>query len=120
MSEVRPDEGLRGEQLPGLGRRTISSYRDGARHTIGLLGELDLATAEELQHELQRAETSDAQSIVLDLSGPTRSDAPPRPAGAKDVTSRKNGPDTTPRQPWDSPCPRHAPRETSFRPAEAD
>jgi anti-anti-sigma factor len=75
VSEVRQDEGLRGERLPGLGKLTISSDRDGDKHTIRPLGELDLATADELQHELERAEASNAQSIVLDLSGLTFMDS---------------------------------------------
>jgi anti-sigma B factor antagonist len=75
VRELRQDDGLRGEQLPGLGQLTISSERDGDRHTIRLLGELDLANADELQHELERAEASDAQSIVLDLSGLTFMDS---------------------------------------------
>jgi len=75
VSEVRQDEGLSGEQLPGPGKLTISSDRAGHRHTIRLLGELDLATADELQHELERAEAGDAQSIVLDLSGLTFMDS---------------------------------------------
>ena len=38
-------------------------------HTICVEGELDLATAADLERELTRAEDSDAQSIILDLSG---------------------------------------------------
>jgi anti-anti-sigma factor len=66
---------VRGERLPGLGKLTISSDRDGDKHTVRPLGELDLATADELQHELERAEASNAQSIVLDLSGLTFMDS---------------------------------------------
>jgi anti-sigma B factor antagonist len=67
--------GLRGERLPGLGKLIISSDRDGGRYTICPLGELDLGTAGELQLELERAEASDARSIVLDLSGLTFMDS---------------------------------------------
>jgi anti-sigma B factor antagonist len=47
----------------------ISSERDGDVHTIALHGELDLATADEVDRELRRVEGTDARSIVLDLTG---------------------------------------------------
>ena len=47
---------------------TVQSERDGIVHTVRLEGELDLATAEQLEHELLRVEGSDALTIVLDLS----------------------------------------------------
>jgi len=47
----------------------ISSERDGDVHTIALHGELDLATADEVERELRRVEATDARSIVVDLSG---------------------------------------------------
>ncbi len=52
-----------------VGQLTVRSERDGVLHTIGVEGELDLATAADLQRELIRVEGSDALSIVLDLSG---------------------------------------------------
>jgi anti-anti-sigma factor len=51
-------------KLPGF---TLRSERDGATHTISLSGELDLATAPELEAELLRVEATDAHSITLDL-----------------------------------------------------
>jgi anti-sigma B factor antagonist len=45
------------------------SEREGDVHTICVLGELDLATADGLQRELERVEATDAHSIILDLSG---------------------------------------------------
>lgn len=61
-------EPLRAARLIELGTLTISSQRDGDVHAICLSGELDLATAEGLQRELQRAEATDVDSIILDLS----------------------------------------------------
>ncbi len=75
MSELRQDGRLRGEQLLGLGELTISSDREGDVHTICPVGELDLATADELQRELERVEATDVESIVLDLSGLTFMDS---------------------------------------------
>jgi anti-sigma B factor antagonist len=48
---------------------TMSSERAGDTHTIRLFGELDLATVDAVQHELERVEGTDAPSIVVDLSG---------------------------------------------------
>jgi anti-anti-sigma factor len=47
----------------------MSSQRDGDTHTIRLFGELDLATVDAVQHELERVEGTDAPAIVVDLSG---------------------------------------------------
>lgn len=55
--------------LIDLGELTIRSVREGGVHTIALTGELDLATADEVDKELERVEATDAKSIVLDLSG---------------------------------------------------
>ena len=52
-------------KLPGF---TLRSERDGTTHTISLSGELDIATAPELEAELLRVEATDAHSIKLDLS----------------------------------------------------
>jgi anti-anti-sigma factor len=69
-----PRQSLRIEAL-GPGELTLRSRRDGAVHTIALAGELDLATADEVEQELLRVEASDAASIVLDLSGLTFMDS---------------------------------------------
>jgi anti-sigma B factor antagonist len=47
----------------------MCSERDGVLHSIRVEGELDLATAADLERELKRVEATDARSIVLDLSG---------------------------------------------------
>lgn len=59
----------RAGKLIELGGLTIRSERDGEIHTIRLIGELDLATADDVEGELARVEAKDAASIVLDLSG---------------------------------------------------
>jgi anti-sigma B factor antagonist len=51
------------------GELTISSEREGDVHVIAVTGELDLATAAELEQELLRVEATDAESIVVDLAG---------------------------------------------------
>jgi anti-sigma B factor antagonist len=61
-------DGLRAADLLRVGRLSVRSDRDGVLHTIRVEGELDLATAEDLERELVRVEGTDAQSIVLDLS----------------------------------------------------
>jgi anti-anti-sigma regulatory factor len=49
----------------------VRSERDGVLQTLSVDGELDLATADELERELVRVEGTDALSIVLDLSALT-------------------------------------------------
>ena len=70
MSDEAPDQ--RGDRRRAdawsVGRLTVHSERDGIMHTVRLEGELDLASAEQLERELLRVERSDALSIVLDLS----------------------------------------------------
>jgi anti-sigma B factor antagonist len=58
----------RAELLRKLGAFAVRSERDGAAHTIAPSGELDLATAPDLEAELLRVEATDADSIMLDLS----------------------------------------------------
>lgn len=48
---------------------SIRSDREGDIYTVCPSGELDIATAPDLEAELRRAEASDACAIVLDLSG---------------------------------------------------
>jgi anti-anti-sigma factor len=60
--------GTRAEQMLELGELSMRSQREGAVHTIGLVGEIDIATAAHVEQELLRAEATDATSIVLDLS----------------------------------------------------
>ena len=70
MSNEVPEQrgSLRGADVWSVGRLTVHSERDGVLHIIRLEGELDLATADELERELLRVESTDALAIVLDLS----------------------------------------------------
>jgi len=61
-------EQLRASQLIKLGELSMSSERKGDVHTICLSGELDLATVEAVELELERVEATDVAAIVLDLS----------------------------------------------------
>lgn len=51
-----------------LSEFSIRSDREGGTYTVCPSGELDIATAPDLEAELRRAEASDASAIVLDLS----------------------------------------------------
>lgn len=59
----------RAEHIAMLGRFSATSVREGAVHSIGLFGELDLATVDAAEAELTSAEASNAAAIVVDLSG---------------------------------------------------
>ncbi|HEX4034005.1 MAG TPA: STAS domain-containing protein [Solirubrobacteraceae bacterium] len=48
---------------------TIFSERRGDAHYIAPSGELDIATAEQLERIVRDVEQTDAETIVLDLSG---------------------------------------------------
>lgn len=61
--------------LIDLGELTIRSVREGVVHTVALTGELDLATAGDVDRVLEQVEATDAESIVLDLSGLTFMDS---------------------------------------------
>jgi anti-sigma B factor antagonist len=58
-----------------LGQLSMTSEREGDVHTVCLNGELDLATAEPVERELERVEATDARAIVLDLSALTFMDS---------------------------------------------
>jgi anti-sigma B factor antagonist len=75
MRDGSPNDPSQDGQPPGIGELTIRSVRDGVVHTICPAGELDLATANALRDELERVESTDAESIVLDLSGLTFMDS---------------------------------------------
>ena len=64
-------ERSRATELVALGQLSMTSERDGDVHVVALFGELDLATANTVQDELTRVEASDADSIIVDLSGLT-------------------------------------------------
>ena len=49
----------------------MTSKRKGDVHTVALTGELDLASAPNIEEEIRRVEATDATSIVIDLSGLT-------------------------------------------------
>jgi anti-anti-sigma factor len=66
---------LHAAQLIEFGALRISCERDGDVYAIRLSGELDLATADRVQRELDRVEACDARSIILDLSGLTFMDS---------------------------------------------
>ncbi len=70
-----PDASPRAVEMIELGELAIRSVRDGEIHTIRLVGELDLATADAVEAELKRVESTDAGAIVLDLSGLTFMDS---------------------------------------------
>ena len=65
----QPRERVRASGLPQLGQLSMTSERDGDVHVIAVVGELDLATAADLEAELLNVEAGDATAIVLDLSG---------------------------------------------------
>jgi stage II sporulation protein AA (anti-sigma F factor antagonist) len=75
MRDGAQDDRSPGKQLLGIGELTIRSVREDVVHTIHVGGELDLATAEPVRLELERVESTDAQSIRLDLSGLTFMDS---------------------------------------------
>ena len=60
---------------PAFDELTLTSKRDGDAHVIRLFGELDLASAEILERELEDVEATDAAAIVVDLSGLTFMDS---------------------------------------------
>jgi anti-sigma B factor antagonist len=58
----------RDERLIEADTLTLRSVRDGSKHVIELVGELDMHNATALSTELTRVEASDAEEILLDLS----------------------------------------------------
>lgn len=61
------DDGDRASRASKLGSLDLRSSRDGDVHIIELIGELDLDGAPRLEEELQRVESTDVASIVVDL-----------------------------------------------------
>ncbi|HEV2775150.1 MAG TPA: STAS domain-containing protein [Solirubrobacteraceae bacterium] len=59
----------RAEQILRLAQLAVTSVRDGDIHTLGLAGELDLASAGDVEAELRRVEATDAEVILVDLAG---------------------------------------------------
>jgi anti-anti-sigma factor len=66
-----PRDGSRHASARAIGELTTSSQREGHVHTLYVAGELDLATADRMQAELECIESTDATSIVIDLAGLT-------------------------------------------------
>ena len=56
------------ERALTAGQLRIRSERRGSVHEVALAGELDLATANAVQHELTAVEATDADQIILDLA----------------------------------------------------
>ncbi len=72
------ESAIRRSRLAGAleaGQLTVRSQRHGTTHTVEVFGELDAATAQRVDDELQSVAASDAQLIVLDLSGLTFMDS---------------------------------------------
>ncbi len=67
MQLTSPTTASRAEQIVRLGQLAMVSERDGDIHTLGLDGELDLANAGDVEHELRRIEATDAEVILVDL-----------------------------------------------------
>lgn len=63
-----PDK-TRAEDHRRLGSLAVRSRRDGEAHVVELIGELDLDGASAVEAELLAAESTDAESIVVDLGG---------------------------------------------------
>jgi anti-sigma B factor antagonist len=80
------------ELLLALGELSMRSQRVGDAHTISVTGEMDLATAPDVEQELIRVEATDAATIVLDLGGLTFLDGTGiRMLIVADARSRSNG-----------------------------
>jgi anti-anti-sigma factor len=47
---------------------SVHGERNGSQYAVRVSGELDLAARDELEHELRRAEASDADRILVDLT----------------------------------------------------
>ncbi len=68
-------ENARAAWMFELGQLSMTSEREDDLHVIALFGELDLATANGVEQELLRVEATDAEAIVLDLTGLTFMDS---------------------------------------------
>jgi anti-sigma B factor antagonist len=65
-----PDQ-TRAEAVIELGQLTLRSQREGDVHTIALSGEMDLSNAVDVERELMHVESTDAPTILIDLSSLT-------------------------------------------------
>jgi anti-sigma B factor antagonist len=87
-----PHDHPRLDQPAHPGDLAMRSARELDAHTITLSGELDLATAADVERELLRVEATDAAMILIDLAGVTFLDG----TGVRllilaDARSRANG-----------------------------
>ncbi len=57
-----------GEAAPPPARLTVTTERDGESATLILEGELDLASSEQVEEQLNELESARAKRIVIDLS----------------------------------------------------
>jgi anti-sigma B factor antagonist len=69
MTERASSEQAGPQELFELAELSMTTGRTGPVQTITLTGELDLASADAVHGELIRAEATDAQTILLDLTG---------------------------------------------------
>jgi len=53
------------------GQLTIRSGRQDSTHVVVVVGELDLATAQRVEDELQAVEATDVEQVIVDLAGLT-------------------------------------------------
>ncbi|MBA3327201.1 MAG: STAS domain-containing protein [Solirubrobacterales bacterium] len=53
------------------GQLTIRSERQDSTHVVAVVGELDLATAQRVEDELQAVEATDVEQVIVDLAGLT-------------------------------------------------
>ena len=60
---------VRAEQIVRLAQLSIVSEPEGDLHVLSLTGEIDLANAADVDAELRRIEATDAEVILVDLSG---------------------------------------------------
>ena len=74
------------------GLLSVSVEVDGDAVKLAPRGEMDLATADVVDRELQKAEASDARRIILDLSGVEFIDS----TGLKVLVARPAGPTAIP------------------------
>jgi len=53
------------------GQLTIRSERQESTHVVAVVGELDVATAQRVEDELQTVEATDVEQVIVDLAGLT-------------------------------------------------
>jgi anti-sigma B factor antagonist len=66
-SAMQPDSRPTRQRYPDRSRLGLRSFCDGEMHVLKLAGELDVATADELERELRRVELTCVPVIAIDL-----------------------------------------------------